>query len=176
MEKGIEVGHIFKLGKKYSEAFDVSVMGKNGKPTQTTMGCYGIGVNRTMATIIEQSNDDKGIIWPISVAPFEVALVSLTKKEEELQVIAEIYEYLLAKGIDVLWDDRNLSPGFKLRDSEMIGIPIKLVFGKAFAQEKKYSFTIRREGKEEQVAFESKQALWEKVEETRQHLYQQLQA
>ncbi|MEM7180034.1 MAG: proline--tRNA ligase [Spirochaetota bacterium] len=175
LEKGIEVGHIFKLGQKYSKAFDLSVMGKNGKPTQTTMGCYGIGINRTMATIIEQDNDDKGIIWPISVAPFEVSLVSLTKKAEELQVIAEIYEYLLAKGIDVLWDDRNLSPGFKLRDSEMIGIPIKLVFGKAFAQEKKYSFTIRKEGIEEQLTYQSKQALWEKVEETRHKLHQELQ-
>lgn len=174
LNKGIEVGHIFKLGRKYSQAFEMMVMDKQGKPVVPTMGCYGIGVNRTMATIIEQGNDEKGIIWPISVAPFEVALVSLTKDVKELAEIGRIYDCLQDNGIDTFWDDRNLSPGFKLRDSEMLGIPIKLVFGKNFGKQNQFSITLRKDGEEQFLDYVNPQNILTLVQKKRDALFQQL--
>ncbi|MDF3818913.1 proline--tRNA ligase [Leptospira sp. 96542] len=133
-EKGIEVGHIFKLGGKYAKAFGISVLNDKGKATTTTMGCYGIGVNRCMATVIEQNNDDKGIHWPISIAPFEVCLVSIAKNPEDIAKIENIYQTLTKAGIEVLWDDRDLGPGFKFKDSELIGFPLRLTLGKGFLE------------------------------------------
>ncbi|WP_411823518.1 proline--tRNA ligase [Leptospira sp. 'Mane'] len=143
-EKGIEVGHIFKLGQKYSKAFDISVLNDKGKATTTTMGCYGIGVNRCMATVIEQCNDDKGIYWPISIAPFEVCLVSIAKNPEDIARIEKIYNTLKASGVEVLWDDRDLGPGFKFKDSELIGFPVRLTIGKGFLEKNEITILNRK--------------------------------
>ncbi|MEW6526089.1 MAG: proline--tRNA ligase [Spirochaetota bacterium] len=131
-KKGIEVGHIFKLGYKYTKSMNVTVLDQNGKAITPIMGCYGIGVNRTMAAVIEQHHDEHGIIWPMSVAPFHVHCVSLAKNETEEAMADEVYSMLLKAKIDVLYDDRKASPGFKFGDADLIGIPIRITLGKAF--------------------------------------------
>ncbi len=136
MKKGIEVGHIFKLGYKYTKSMNVSVLNENGQPVTPIMGCYGIGVNRTMAAIVEQHNDGNGIIWPRAVVPFDVHLVGLGKSDREVGETDEIYKMLLSEGFDVLYDDRKASPGFKFADADLVGIPIRITIGKNFFQEK----------------------------------------
>lgn len=129
IRRGIEVGHIFQLGTKYSEAMNATVLDENGKSTVMAMGCYGIGVTRVVAAAIEQNNDDKGIIWPQALAPFSVALVPLNyDKSEDVRAKAdELYAALRAAGIDVLMDDRKERPGVKFADMELMGIPQRLV-------------------------------------------------
>ncbi|MCE9499371.1 MAG: proline--tRNA ligase [Leptospira sp.] len=170
-QKGIEVGHIFKLGDKYTKAFDFKVSDKNGKQLIPIMGTYGIGVNRTMATIIEQSNDSKGIVWPISVSPFEVSLVSITKGVEELSRIEKIYQYLVQNGIDVFWDDRDLGPGFKFKDSEIVGFPVRLTLGKNFFQDSTFSILNRKSGEEKTSVFLSNEKLLEEINILRKELF-----
>ncbi len=144
--KGIEVGHIFKLGYKYTKAMNVSVPNEAGKPLVPIMGCYGIGINRTMAAVVEQHNDDKGIIWPASVAPFDVHLVGISKAPEEIARIDEIYRELAAAGLDVLYDDRIISPGIKFADADLVGIPVRVTVGKNYFQEGMVEVKLRREG------------------------------
>lgn len=129
--RGIEVGHIFQLGKKYSEALDASVLDENGKEQVMTMGCYGIGVTRVVASAIEQNHDDKGITWPDAIAPFKLALVPMNmQKSERVKAYSEeLYQKALALGIDVVIDDRDARPGVKFADIELIGIPHRLVIG-----------------------------------------------
>lgn len=125
--RGVEVGHIFKLGTKYSESMNANFIDKDGKSKPIVMGCYGIGVERTAAAIIEQHNDEKGIIWPLSVAPYHVVIVPANMKNEEQISIAEnIYNDLQAMGVEVLLDDRDERIGVKFNDSELIGIPMRL--------------------------------------------------
>jgi len=131
-KKGIEVGHIFKLGYKYTKAMNLSVLDEKGSTITPIMGCYGIGVNRTMAAVVEQNNDDRGIIWPKSVSPFHVHLIGIAKTDEETASVDKIYETLLDAGIDVLYDDRKASPGFKFADADLIGIPLRVTAGKGF--------------------------------------------
>lgn len=171
LEKGIEVGHIFKLGNKYTKAFQVTVTDKNGKSLTPTMGCYGIGVNRTMATVIEQSNDESGIAWPISIAPFEVAMVSITKTAEDKSRIEVIYEYLKARKLDVFWDDRDLGPGFKFKDSELIGFPIRLTFGKFFFDKNEFGLFNRKTKKEINISYMNPEAVYNEVMKLRNELY-----
>jgi len=129
IKRGIEVGHIFKLGNKYSTAMKATVLNQNGKATVMEMGCYGIGVSRIVASAIEQNNDEKGIIWPESIAPFQLALVPLNMHKSEL--VAEkteaLYKQLKQLGVDVFMDDRNERPGFKFADMELTGIPHRIV-------------------------------------------------
>ena len=129
IKRGIEVGHIFQLGQKYSEALNCKVLGEDGKPFVVTMGCDGIGVTRVVAAAIEQNFDDKGIIWPQSIAPFAVAIVPMNQAKSPRAVAAaeELYTELLAAGFDVLLDDRNERPGVKFSDLELIGIPHRIV-------------------------------------------------
>ena len=129
IKRGIEVGHIFQLGQKYSEALNCKVLGEDGKPFVVTMGCYGIGVTRVVAAAIEQNFDDKGIIWPRSIAPFSVAIVPMNQAKSPRAVAAaeELYNELLAAGFDVLLDDRNERPGVKFSDLELVGIPHRIV-------------------------------------------------
>ncbi len=174
LEKGIEVGHIFKLGTKYTKAFDIKVSDKSGKMALTTMGCYGIGLNRTMATIIEQANDDKGIIWPISVAPYEVSLVSISKTDDEYKKVEEIYNHLQTNGIEVFWDDRDLGPGFKFKDSEIVGFPVRITLGKNYFEKNEFSILNRKTGEERNLPFESKEQLLAEVEKLRAELYKSL--
>ncbi|GAA0786505.1 proline--tRNA ligase [Marinobacterium sediminicola] len=129
IRRGIEVGHIFQLGTKYSQAMNATVLDENGKSTVMAMGCYGIGVTRVVAAAIEQNHDDSGIIWPQALAPFSVALVPLNyDKSDEVRAKAdELYAALQAAGIDVLMDDRKERPGVKFADMELMGIPQRLV-------------------------------------------------
>ena len=131
IRRGIEVGHIFQLGTKYSEAMNARVLDANGKNVTMTMGCYGIGVSRIVAAAIEQNHDDKGIIWPASMAPFQLAIVPLNMhKSEAVASCAEtLYAQLQAAGVEVLLDDRNERPGVKFADMELIGIPYRIVIG-----------------------------------------------
>ncbi|KAK2620882.1 proline--tRNA ligase [Leptospira interrogans] len=173
-EKGIEVGHIFKLGDKYTKAFGIQVLDQNGKSKTLTMGCYGIGVNRTMATVIEQCNDEKGIFWPISIAPFEVSLVSIVKGEDQYFKIEEFYNVLMNEGIEVFWDDRDLGPGFKLKDSELIGFPIRITIGKKFFESGEISIYNRKKDQEDSFVFSGFDDLVARVESMRQELFTEL--
>lgn len=129
IRRGIEVGHIFQLGLKYSQAMNASVLDENGKAVPMTMGCYGIGITRVVAAAIEQNYDDRGIIWPEALAPFTVALVPLNyDKSEDVRALADkLYEELKARGVEVLLDDRKERPGVKFADMELVGIPHRLV-------------------------------------------------
>ncbi|GFO67835.1 proline--tRNA ligase [Geomonas limicola] len=128
--RGIEVGHVFKLGTKYSKALNASFLDADGKEQIIFMGCYGIGIGRTVAACIEQNHDENGIIFPIPIAPFQVIVSALSAKEDEVKEAAEkIYQDLLQAGIEVLIDDRDERPGFKFKDADLIGIPLRIVVG-----------------------------------------------
>lgn len=135
MKRGIEIGHIFKLRTKYSQAFDLTYLDKDGKKKLVEMGCYGIGLGRLMATIVEVSHDEKGIVWPESVAPFKYHLLVLDQKEKKVKKFADqVYEKLIKKKEEVLYDERNVSAGIKFQDADLIGIPYRLVISKKTGQ------------------------------------------
>ena len=127
--KGNELGHIFKLGKKYTESMGVTYLDKNGKAAIPTMGCYGIGVDRVLASIIEGNHDDKGIIWPMSVAPAQVAIVPIKYKDAMKDAADKLYQELTEAGLQVLLDDRDERPGVKFADADLIGFPIRITIG-----------------------------------------------
>ncbi|PUB75711.1 MAG: proline--tRNA ligase [gamma proteobacterium symbiont of Ctena orbiculata] len=145
--RGIEVGHIFQLGQKYSEALNATVLDENGKAVVMTMGCYGIGVTRVVAAAIEQHHDDKGITWPAALAPFQVALcpMKMEKSQRVREAVERLYAELQAASIDVLLDDRNVRPGFMFADMELIGIPHRIVVGEKSLDEGKVEYRGRRE-------------------------------
>ncbi|HET8772754.1 MAG TPA: proline--tRNA ligase [Thermoanaerobaculia bacterium] len=129
INRGIEVGHIFKLGTKYSEAMHCEYLDESGKRVPMIMGCYGLGIGRTVAAAVEQSHDDDGIIWPMPIAPFE-AIVTILGKEENVHAAAnDVYKQLLAAGVDVLLDDRDERPGVKFKDADLIGFPLRIAVG-----------------------------------------------
>ena len=129
--KGIEVGQVFELGKGYSEAMNITYLDANGRANHFYMGCYGIGVSRVISAIIEQHNDEKGIIWPKEVAPFQVHLVCVdVKKQEQLELSEKLYAELTSAGYTVLYDDRAERAGVKFNDADLIGIPLQVVVGK----------------------------------------------
>lgn len=129
--RGTEVGHIFKLGTKYSEAMNAKFIDENGKEQPFIMGCYGIGVTRTVASIIEQHHDENGIIWPLEVAPYHVSVIAVNSKDEEqMRVATEIYNELIEMGVEALLDDRKERAGVKFKDSELMGIPMRITVGK----------------------------------------------
>jgi prolyl-tRNA synthetase len=131
VERGIEVGHIFKLGYKYSDAMDIRVSGPDGKPVKPIMGCYGIGVERAMATAVEVHHDDKGIIWPVAIAPFEVVVVIAQQEDTAVAAAGEqVYQALLDSGAEVIVDDRQVRAGVKFSDAELTGIPFRVTVGK----------------------------------------------
>lgn len=143
----IESGHIFKLGSKYAEVFGAKVLDDNGVSRPLVMGSYGIGIERAMATIVETHHDDKGIMWPISVAPFQVVItVVQVKDEESMQVAESIYENLLNAGIEVLLDDRDARAGVKFADAELIGIPIRVTIGPKGIADGVVELTTRSDG------------------------------
>ena len=126
--RGSEVGHIFKLGTKYSELFNATYLDAEGVAHPILMGCYGIGIGRIMATLVEQSHDEKGIIWPFSIAPYHVALIGLDlEKEENRQVAEQLYADLTAVGVEVLYDDRTETAGVKFNDADLVGLPLRAV-------------------------------------------------
>ena len=134
IKKGIEVGHIFKLGSVYSENMGATVQTKDGKSISLQMGCYGIGVSRIVAASIEQNNDDKGIVWPAAIAPFDVNIIPIGyEKNKGIEDASnKLYQELLNQGYDVLLDDRKAGFGSKIKDSELIGIPINIIIGNKF--------------------------------------------
>ena len=146
IKRGIEVGHIFKLGKNYSESMNAMVANKNNENIKMIMGCYGIGVSRIAAAAIEQSNDKNGIIWPKSIAPFELSIISIgyTKDQKIKNYTDSLYKRLKEIKIDLLLDDRDISPGNMFSDADLIGIPNKLIIGKKFLQDGELEFKNRR--------------------------------
>ncbi|MRX70628.1 proline--tRNA ligase [Bacillus lacus] len=144
--KGIEVGHIFKLGTRYSEAMNASYLDENGRSQPMIMGCYGIGVSRTLAAIVEEHHDDKGIVWPAEVAPYDLHLLSANAKNAEQAELSEkLYKELRSKGFDVLYDDRQERAGVKFADSDLIGLPLRITVGKR-AGEGIVEIKVRRTG------------------------------
>ena len=131
LARGIEVGHIFQLGDKYSLAMDATVLDEDGRSRAMMMGCYGIGVTRIVAAAIEQNHDERGIIWPDAMAPFQVVLLPLNahRSARVAEVAEALYEELAAAGMDVLLDDRGLRPGVMFAEMELIGIPYRVVIG-----------------------------------------------
>ncbi len=167
IKRGIEVGHIFQLGDKYSQALNCTVSGEDGKPTTLLMGCYGIGVSRIIAAAIEQSHDDHGIVWPKtpdikdSIAPFDIAIIPMKSKETTVMDTAEaLYQQLQAQGLNVLLDDRNERPGVKFADLELIGIPHRIVVSERNLAEDQYEYVDRRDGEKQLL---SREALMAKV-------------
>ena len=150
--RGIEVGHIFQLGTKYSEAMNARVLNEDGKNITVTMGCYGIGVSRVVAAAIEQNHDDSGIIWPHEMAPFQLYIIPLNmhKSEAVARCAEDLYQQLRSAGVDVLMDDRNERPGVKFADMELIGIPHRLVIGDRALADGNIEYKSRR-GEESQL-------------------------
>ena len=153
--RGIEVGHIFYLGTKYSEAMKAHYLDENGVEQVIEMGCYGIGVGRTAAAAIEQNHDEKGIIWPLPIAPFTVALLSLDPGKEEIHAVAEkIYDDLIQAGVEVLFDEREERPGVKFNDADLLGMPLRVTVGGRGVKEGVAELKERATGKESKVPLE----------------------
>ncbi len=146
VKKGIEVGHIFKLGYKYTKSMNVSVLDESGASLVPIMGCYGIGVTRTFAAVVEQHHDDRGIVWPVNLAPFQIHLTGLSKTPEEAASVENIYNMLQEKGFEVLYDDRKASPGFKFADADLLGMPVRVTVGKNFFQDGDIEIKVRKTG------------------------------
>ncbi len=153
--RGIEVGHIFYLGTKYSGSMKAHYLDEKGREKPIEMGCYGIGVGRTAAAAIEQNHDEKGIIWPLPLAPFQVILLSLDPGSKDVHSVAErIYSDLMAAGIEVLLDDREDRPGVKFNDADLVGIPIRITLGERSLKEGKAELKERATGKESRIPVE----------------------
>lgn len=134
--RGIEIGQVFKLGTKYSEAMNATYLDADGKAKPLIMGCYGIGVSRTLSAICEQYHDEGGLIWPKSLAPFAIHLITVNPKNEDQYSLSEkLYQFFMEQGYDVLWDDRKERPGVKFADSELIGCPVQVIVGKKAADQ-----------------------------------------
>lgn len=145
--RGIEVGQVFKLFTKYSAAMNCTFLDENGKENPMVMGCYGIGVSRTMAACIEQNNDKDGMIWPVAIAPYEVLVVPVNTKDEASTAKAEeIYEVLKKAGVEAVIDDRNERPGVKFKDADLIGYPLRVVVGPKTLAEGNIEVKARRTG------------------------------
>ncbi|MGN0733562.1 MAG: proline--tRNA ligase [Emergencia sp.] len=152
--RGIEVGQVFKLGTKYSESMGATYKDENQKDQPIVMGCYGIGVTRTLAAVVEQHHDENGIIWPMSVAPYHVIITLVKPDDEEQKDVAErIYSELLKAGVEVLLDDRKERPGVKFKDADLLGIPVRITVGK-LAGEGKVEYKLRREAEKQEVTVE----------------------
>jgi len=156
LARGIEVGHIFQLGTKYSSALNALVLGEDGKSHVMPMGCYGIGVSRIVAAAIEQNHDDKGICWPEPLAPFQVAILPMNaKKSYRVREAAEkLYTELLAAGVEVLLHDRDLRPGVMFHDMELIGIPHRIVVGERGIDSNTLEYRHRRAEDNEEIPLE----------------------
>ena len=153
IQRAIEVGHVFKLGTKYAEALDANFLAEDGKQHPFVMGCYGLGVTRTLQAIIECGNDEHGVIWPQAVAPWQVCLtvLDIAPEGEVMKTAQSIYDELTAAGVEVLMDDRDVRPGVKFKDSELIGIPVRVSVGERSLKEGNVEFTLRAEGGRENV-------------------------
>jgi prolyl-tRNA synthetase len=147
LTEGIEVGHIFKLGTKYSETMKATFQDAEGQEKTMIMGCYGIGVSRVVAAAIEQNHDENGIIFPLPLAPVQVIILNLDLKNKEITAAAEqLHQDLEAAGIEVLYDDRDERPGSKFKDADLLGIPYRVTVGKGFAKDGSVELRARRSG------------------------------
>jgi len=144
--RGIEVGHIFKLGLRYSEPMKVTYLDADGQEKPAIMGTYGIGVTRTLASSVEQNHDDKGIIWPLAIAPYSVHLLTMGTEPELVAKAQVLYDDLNKAGIDVLWDDRDERAGVKFNDADLIGLPLQIILGKKGLEKGELEYKIRRNG------------------------------
>lgn len=168
IRKGIEVGHIFQLGDKYSKSMNATVLDQNGKKIFPLMGCYGIGVSRVMAAAIEQHHDENGIIWPAPIAPFDVYFAVIAKKDETKKLSEEIYQNLKSAGLDILLDDRGLGPGAMFKDSDLLGLPVRVLLGERdFEQSGELEIKVRKTGESYKVRPDD---LVEKLKEILQRL------
>jgi prolyl-tRNA synthetase len=150
LTEGIEVGHIFKLGTKYSEALKADFQDADGALRPIIMGCYGIGVSRVVAAAIEQNHDEHGIIFPVPIAPMQVSLLNLAVKDPAVSAACErLYGELQALGVEVLYDDRDERPGSKFKDADLIGLPYRLAVGKHFGESGQVELRRRRDGVQE---------------------------
>jgi prolyl-tRNA synthetase len=145
--RGIEVGHVFKLGTKYSEAMHATFLDENGKDQTMIMGCYGIGVTRIIGAAIEQNNDENGIIWPMAIAPFHVTILPIGK-EEAMALAQRYYAELQAQGVEVLLDDRKERPGVKFADADLTGIPLRVTIGDRGLKENMVELKVRATGED----------------------------
>ena len=151
-KKGIEVGQVFKLGTKYSTKLGATYQDENGKDNPSLMGCYGIGINRILASAIELGHDDNGIIWPISIAPYEVLITPLNPEDAEVSAVADrLYASLTEQGVDVLLDDRPLRAGVKFKDADLIGLPVRVTVGKRAVAEGHVEVKLRRESDSQHI-------------------------
>ena len=153
--RGIEVGQVFKLGKKYSSKLGCKFLDENGKEHFCTMGCYGIGINRVIASAIEAGNDKDGIIWPVSIAPFEVIITAVGDDDKVVSTSEKIYNELNQRGIDVLLDDRDERGGVKFKDADLLGIPLRITIGKKSLANGNVEVKLRREKKSENISLEA---------------------
>ena len=167
IKRGIEVGHIFQLGTKYSDSMNASVLDKNGKAIPIQMGCYGIGITRLMAACIEQSHDDRGIIWPNTIAPFQLIIIQIdSQKSADVGTMSEsMYATALNFGIETILDDRDrkTSPGVKLNESELIGIPHRIVVSPRTLEKNSVEYTYRRTGEKSELNIEDVEGFLKKV-------------
>lgn len=162
-KKGVEVGNTFKLGTKYSESLGLNYSDENNELKPVVMGCYGIGIERMIAAIVEQNHDEKGIIWPMNIAPYQVCIVLISDKDEKQKEVAnDLYDKLNKLGIDTILDDRKERPGVKFNDMDLIGIPIRITIGKKI-EEGKVEFKMRNSQEVEEVEIEN---IIEKIEAT----------
>ncbi len=168
LRRGIEVGHIFKLGLKYSEPMKATVQDEAGDARTLIMGTYGFGITRAVGAAIEQSHDDAGIVWPDAIAPWRLALVPLNAhKSETVRTTAErLYDELLAAGVDVLLDDRDERPGVKFKDADLVGIPLRITIGEKTLKEDRVEVKRRGEARAESVAEDVAVAVARKMLET----------
>ncbi len=158
--RGIEVSQVFQLGTKYSEAMGATFMDEDGKEKPLIMGCYGVGVSRTLAAIVEQHNDENGIIWPVSVAPYEVSVIPLDpKKEDCAAATVKLVQELLEAGLDVVVDDRNERPGFKFADNDLMGFPYQIVIGKRGLKNGTFELKDRATGEREDISIDEAAAI-----------------
>ena len=154
IKSGIEVGHIFKLGTRYSESMGATYLDENGKEQLIVMGSYGIGISRLVAAAIEQNHDEKGIIWPKVIAPYQVIILALGEDEEVVKVSEELYRELAARGVETLLDDRKERPGVKFNDADLIGIPLRITIGARSLKNNLIEARVRRTGEEMQIGLE----------------------
>jgi prolyl-tRNA synthetase len=146
LAKGIEVGQVFLLGTKYSKSMNATILDDQGKERLAIMGCYGIGVGRTAAAAIEQNHDDKGIMWPLPIAPFHVHLLPVSQSAKAADAATRLYADLLAEGFEVLWDDREDRAGVKFNDADLIGAPFQIVIGDKGLADGIVEVKVRRNG------------------------------
>lgn len=154
LERGIEIGNIFQLGTRYTEKLGATYLDKDGRAQPIVMGSYGIGIGRNAAAVVEQRHDDKGILWPISIAPYQVSLLSLGKEQEVIEATDDLYEQLTATGVEVLYDDRSDRPGVKFTDAELIGNPIRLSISKRTLEAGEAELRLRTSDTSEMVSLE----------------------